>query len=269
MTKTTLLHQNKELFENLYRDLNRRRYVHPDPLEFLYRYDDPGDREIVAMVASSLAFGQVSQILKSVETVLEPLGPQPVKFLVDSTPHKLKQILQGFRYRFVTAQNTTALLIGIRRIVKKHGSLEACFLKGMQVGDENILSAVGAFLTALKIAADDNCGYLLPNPLAGSACKRMMLMLRWVARKDRVDPGGWDEISPTQLIVPLDTHMHKISLGLGLTKRKSPDMKTALEITGAFREISPKDPVRYDFALTRLGIRDEMNIDEFLGQFRP
>ncbi len=266
MTPTTLLEQNKDILDKLYRDLNRRRYVHPDPLEFLYHYEDPADREIVAVIASSLAFGQVMQILKSVDRVLEPLGPQPVKFLIDATPAKLAKAMEGFKYRFVTTDHAAALLTGIRRIVKKQGGLEACFRQGIKPGDETVLPAVGAFLISLKKAACGDCGYLLPKPQAGSACKRMMLMLRWLIRKDRVDPGGWDDIPSSKLIIPLDTHMHKISLGLGLTKRKSADMQTALEITAAFRTIAPTDPVRYDFCLTRLGIRNEMNIDGFLAQ---
>jgi uncharacterized protein (TIGR02757 family) len=76
-----------------------------------------------------------------------------------------------------------------------------------------------------------------------------------MVRKDSVDPGGWDRVSPAKLIVPLDTHMHRICLLLKLTGRKNADMRTAMEITSAFRKIDPEDPVRYDFALTRPGIR--------------
>jgi uncharacterized protein (TIGR02757 family) len=81
-------------------------------------------------------------------------------------------------------------------------------------------------------------------------------------RKDAVDPGGWEKISPALLIVPIDTHMHKISLKLKLTNRKQANMKTALEITSGFRKLSPEDPVKFDFCLTRFGIRDDMDIDE-------
>jgi uncharacterized protein (TIGR02757 family) len=92
----------------------------------------------------------------------------------------------------------------------------------------------------------------------------MNLMLRWLVRCDEVDPGVWSCVGPEKLIVPLDTHMYKIARAMGLTERKVPDIRTALEITAAFGRISPADPVRYDFALTRLGIRKEMNVIEFL-----
>jgi uncharacterized protein (TIGR02757 family) len=85
-----------------------------------------------------------------------------------------------------------------------------------------------------------------------------------MVREDEVDPGGWDTVPASKLIVPLDTHMHRICLSLKITGRKQADIRTASEITAAFRTISPEDPVRYDFALTRLGIRNEGNLNDFL-----
>ena len=68
---------------------------------------------------------------------------------------------------------------------------------------------------------------------------------------------------PSKLLVPLDTHMHRIAMTLGLTKRKQADLRTALEITEAFRKFSPSDPVRYDFVLTRFGIRKDLDQQRF------
>ena len=249
-----------EQLEQLYQRLNRRKYVHPDPLEFLYRYDAPADRELVALVASSLGFGRVWQILSSVQAVLNELGPSPVVTLEEITKRQLTRKFTGFKYRFVTGQNVAALLGGVKRLIGKHGSLEACFCTGISPDDETVLPAVKHFLAAMDKASGGSCGYLLPKPDSSSACKRLMLMLRWLVRKDRVDPGGWIGISPAMLIVPLDTHMQKVGQILNLTRRKSADMTTALEITDAFRKIVPADPVRYDFALTRLGIRDDMSM---------
>ena len=76
-----------------------------------------------------------------------------------------------------------------------------------------------------------------------------------MVRQDEVDPGGWDSVPPSKLIVPVDTHMHRIALQLGLTKRKQANLRTAHEITAAFKAIEPEDPVKFDFCLTRLGIR--------------
>ena len=94
----------------------------------------------------------------------------------------------------------------------------------------------------------------MPSHTGGSAFKRLNLFLRWMIRDDRVDPGGWKGITASKLIIPLDTHMHRISLHLGLTERKQADMKTAVEVTESFKNIEKKDPIRYDFSLTRIGI---------------
>ncbi len=254
--------ERTDMLEDLHRKLNRRRYVHPDPLEFLYDYDDGADRELVALLASSLAYGRVKQILKSVSTVLAKLGPHPASRLAEMTPRQIRGALAGFKHRFNTGEHVAALLIGAKRVIAQAGSLEACFDAGQSPADQTILPALEAFVGAIVEAGDGKCGHLLPNPAAGSACKRLNLMLRWLVRQDRVDPGGWSHVSAKKLIVPLDTHMHKIALAMGMTSRKSADLRTALEVTAAFREIQPADPVRYDFALTRLGIRDDMSLSQ-------
>ena len=97
----------------------------------------------------------------------------------------------------------------------------------------------------------------MPCPSGGSACKRLNLFMRWMVRCDEVDPGGWEEIPASSLVVPLDTHMYKICRALNLTGRRQADLRAAVEITKAFKKVAPDDPVRYDFALTRLGIREE------------
>ena len=105
---------------------------------------------------------------------------------------------------------------------------------------------------------------LLPDPDRGSACKRLHLFLKWMVRVDAVDPGGWTVLPPSALVVPVDTHMHRIGLALGLTERGQADIRTALEMTEAFSLVRPDDPVRYDFALTRFGIRPDLDMEALL-----
>lgn len=109
-------------------------------------------------------------------------------------------------------------------------------------------------------------GHLIAIPCRGSACKRLHLFLRWMIRKDRVDPGGWEDIHPAGLIVPLDVHMHRICVNLGMTERKQPNLKTALEVTAAFKTVAPNDPVRYDFVLSRFGIRKDLDPGQITGK---
>jgi uncharacterized protein (TIGR02757 family) len=258
----------REILEDLYRKLNRREFVHPDPLEFLYHYDDPGDREVVGLIASTLAYGRVKQILKSVSNALERMGQHPGRFVATSQSEVLRSVFDGFKHRFTTGEDLCRMLEGVRAAIDAHGSLGRFFSSLVHPNDENVLPALTSFVGFIESAPCDASGEEgacpLPGPEKGSACKRLHLFLRWMVRKDDVDPGGWDGVPASKLIVPLDTHMHRLSLELGLTNRKQANGRTALEITDAFRAFSPDDPVKYDFALTRLGIRDDMSADALL-----
>ncbi len=250
---------DKQKLETLYRKYNRREFVHPDPLEFLYAYPSLRDREIVAFVAASLAYGRVKQILKSVSQVLSIMGPSPYFYLKDASESKIHRDFNGFVHRFATGKHLSSLLIALQRIIRERGSLYDEFADAFEPEAETVLPALGRFCDRVYEVAVSNPGHLLPLPRRGSACKRLNLFLRWMVRKDAVDPGGWNDISAAKLIVPLDTHMHRMGRRLGFTSRNQANMRTALEITSGFRKITPNDPVRYDFALTRLGIRDDIS----------
>lgn len=254
----------KKQLEKIYSKYNLREFVHPDPLEFLYDYPDIKDREIVGLIASSLAYGRVAQILKSVSSVLEKMEKAPYDFVMSSKPDTIKKLFSGFKHRFTTGKNISSLLINIKKIIKEYGSLNECFISGFKSSDATVAFALNNFS-----AKFDGCESLIPNAHLQSACKRLNLYLRWMVRKDAVDPGGWNGIGTSKLIIPLDTHMFKIGHGLGFTKRKSADMRTAAEITSIFRDFKPQDPVKYDFALTRFGIREELDVGTFLKTAKP
>lgn len=256
---STALSHSKERFEALYSTYNRRCYVHPDPLEFLYDFRDPLDVEVVGVIASSLAYGNVKQILKSVSLVLTRMGPSPSAFLLCSPFNRMAETFSEFKHRFTAGEELARLLWNVRLAIEKHGSLQKCFLSGLRRGDQTVIPALSAFVENLF---PDGCDFLIPSPARGSACKRLNLFLRWMVRRDEVDPGGWDGTPPSKLVVPLDTHMHRIARTLGLTKRGQADLRTAIEITEAFKRLSPRDPVRYDFVLTRFGIRKDLDQTE-------
>lgn len=251
-------HSLKQRLEALYQFCNSRDWVHPDPLEFLYEYQTLEDREVAGLIASSLAYGRVTQILKSVAWVLRELGPAPSAFLRGAPDCLLRDVFSGFQHRFTDGDDLVRLLAGMRGLLDRYGSLGACFLKNGRPSDETTLPALTAFVHELAVPFGGRSNSLIPRPEKGSACKRLNLFLRWMVRQDRVDPGGWDRLSPSKLIIPLDTHMHRIANRLGFTQSRCPTMKTALEITRAFSGIDPSDPVRYDFALTRTGIRNDV-----------
>jgi uncharacterized protein (TIGR02757 family) len=258
----------KRRLEKLYSKYNKPEFVHPDPLEFLRKYDDVRDREIVALVASSLAYGRVAQILRSVSRVLRRLE-SPSEYIMAGTERSLRRDFKGFKHRFTTGDDVALMLLGARRLTERHGSLEGAFRSGLQEDDETVLPALRSFTSQLNSCVGLRRSSLVPMASSGSACKRINLFLRWMVRRDNVDPGGWNGVPASKLIVPLDVHMHRLSLGMGLTRRRQANMLAALDATAAFRAITPDDPVRYDFSLTRLGIREELEIGELLGLGRP
>ncbi len=253
--------RSKERLEALYCEYNRRCYVHPDPLEFLYAFHDPLDIEVVGFIASSLAYGNVTQILRSVSLVLTKMGPCPSAFVLNSPFKRVANTFSDFKHRFTTGQDLARLLWAVRRVIERHGSLQKCFMSRLRRDDHTVIPALSAFVENIF---PDGCDFLIPTPGKGSACKRLNLFLRWMVRRDDVDPGGWDGVLPSKLVVPLDTHMHRIAMALGLTKRKQADLRMAIEITEAFRKLSPNDPVRYDFVLTRFGIRKDLDSEALL-----
>jgi uncharacterized protein (TIGR02757 family) len=212
------------------------------------------------LIAASLAYGRVEQILKSVSIVLGRLGYSPHQYILSATPKALIGDFSGFTHRFANGSHVAALLMGIKQVLKAHGSLYTCFLKGIRETDDTVFPGLVDFVRNLTVNCKQQMGHLVPDPQKGSACKRLNLYLRWMVRSDSVDLGEWEDIPVSKLIIPLDTHMHRIGWLLGFTERKQADLRTAMDITKGFRNICPEDPVRYDFALTRLGIRKDVDL---------
>ena len=237
--------------ESIYHTFHRPCYLSSDPLCTVYFFDDPGDREITALFAAGLAYGRVPSILRSIKDLLERMERAPMQFVEEATVPEVRRALHGFQHRWTTADEVVETVLGVRQLRSRYGSLEAAFLKGMGDADPTILPALSRWVRAIKQGKKNS---LFADPVDGSACKRMCLFLRWMVRSDPIDPGCWSQVSPSKLIIPLDTHMHEVALRLGLTRRKQANLRTAEEITTGFRNICPADPTRYDFALTRPGI---------------
>lgn len=246
--------------ERLYRRYNRRRFISPDPLEWVYRYSDARDREVAGLLAALLAYGGVRQIVASAGDALARMGPSPRAFLEGSRIGDIQAAFKGFRHRWTTGADIAGLLTGMKEAIRCRGSLEESFLAGLRPEQETVIPALTAWVSLLRRGGGRTRRDLLSCPRKGSACKRLNLFLRWMVRKDDVDPGLWPGVPASKLVIPLDLHMHRIGLAWRLTKRKSADMKAALEMTAAFRLISPDDPVRYDFALTRASMRGEIEV---------
>lgn len=239
--------------EELHARFHHPQFITTDPLQVLYRYDDAAEREIVGLIAASLAYGNVKAIMRGIDAALGRMQPSPRQYLIDTTPSGVRRDFADFRYRVTSGGEMASLLCGVRSVLLDHGSLEASFADH-DSEDDTILPALGGFVGAICDGAGCDLPHLLPNPDRGSACKRLMLYLRWMVRCDAIDPGGWTRIAPRKLIIPLDTHMHAMAIRLRLTRRRNASLRTAVEITEGFRAMCPTDPLRYDFSLTRPGI---------------
>jgi uncharacterized protein (TIGR02757 family) len=142
----------------------------------------------------------------------------------------------------------------------------------MKPDEPNTINALSRFIDKLMTlhskstngAASKGLKYLLSDPANGSPCKRLNLFLRWMARNDDVDAGIWKSVDKAKLIIPVDTHMARLCKILGLYQRKTVTLAAAVEITDSFAAIAPDDPVKYDFALSRIGIVEDCN-----GRYRP
>ena len=247
----------KEILDTVYTAYHKPEYIYPDPLAPVRTYKNVRDREVAALIASSLAVGRVDLILKAIDQVLSPLGPDPAEKISSLSLEELQNLYKGFVYRFFKCREISSFLYAIGEALRQYGSLEALFLEGYIPG--HMLDGISSFLSFIQEHSDSCCGILITPPENGSACKRFNLFLRWMVRQDCVDPGGWNRVPKSDLLVPVDTHMHNIASRLGFTCRRASDLKTSLEITEAFAQYDSADPVRFDFSLTRLGIHPDLD----------
>ena len=246
--------------------------VATDPVEFVRKAHDPLEQELVALVAASLAFGNVTTLRAKIAEALARLGPSLVSVADD--PQEVGRRLRAWKHRVWIGDDLARLLVGARAVQRAHGTLGDRFAEDLAAHGE-LRDALAAFVEAVReghlaVVARKSARHLLPDPRGQSGCKRLMLFLRWMVRgPDAVDLGLWrDKVPAARLLVPVDVHLHTLGKNLGLTRRATPSWRAAEDITAALRAFDPNDPVRYDFALCHMGMaqrcpsrRDEVRCD--------
>lgn len=226
-----------------------------DPLAIPLRYPDPRDRELAAFAAAHLAYGKVAPMLRAIEGVLAPLGPRPALALQDLGPRELTGALGPWCWRFHTASDLAHWLRAWADLDRESGGrgLEPHLLPREDASADARLSALVQRLRR-ELPATRGLRFNLPDPAEGAACKRWRMFLRWMVRDGWPDLGLWRQYPRQALVVPLDTHVARISAFIGLGRRRTPDGLLALEITRSLAKACPEDPLKYDFALAHLGI---------------
>lgn len=236
---------------------------HRDPVDLVYRYDRPEDREITAFLVSLLSYGNVTTILKSATRLLGFLGEKPAETLRrhDDFPE-----LSAFRHRFTTGDDLRVVLAVLSATLRDHGSIEKFFLAAGRKGvapQARLERFVDAFrdtplpapLGRHRAARTRSMKYLLPSPREGSACKRLNMFLRWVVRpSDGIDLGLWKSVDPAELFLPVDTHLLQVLRRLRWTRSKTANWRVCLAATERLRRIDPRDPIRFDFSLCHLSM---------------
>jgi uncharacterized protein (TIGR02757 family) len=234
-----------------------------DPVDVVHRYPAPLDQELVALVASSIAFGNVKTIRAKLDDALARLGPRPSLVADDELDTFAR--LHGWVHRVFRGEDIARLLIGARRVQRRHGSLGAAFAS-QRATTATLRDALAAWCDAIRDAGGlsreaqrtkrRGPGHLLPDPRGASGSKRLLLFLRWMVRPaDGVDLGLWSaEVDASVLLCPVDTHIHKLARNLGLTARKDLSWTTTEEITRGLARFDGQDPVKYDFSLCHMGM---------------
>jgi uncharacterized protein (TIGR02757 family) len=253
--KTTEL---KSSLDQLLATSDKAKHVAHDPVEFVRKFKgNPHDVEVVGLISSALAFGKVDSIRKKIKEALLVLGESPSQTISTLSREELRSKLKNFQHRWTTGDDLADLLTAAATLREEHGSLGKLVAKKF-TESKNFREALYELSSNLRKIArpkmTQTFANLIPDVMAGSACKRLLLYARWMIRKeDGVDLGVWS-LPPSVLLMPVDTHVARISNYIGLTKREEASWKTSEEITATLRKLDPEDPVKYDFALCHLGI---------------
>jgi uncharacterized protein (TIGR02757 family) len=217
----------------------------PDPMIVAREYND----EVIALICALFAYGNAKQIVKFLSSLDFDLLKESDK--------EIKKALKNHYYRFQNSEDMTQFFITLKRL-KQESSIEELFLEGYQK-ENSVLDGLKTLITKLwSLNSYNSQGYkfLLGSPpcaKSSSTYKRWNMYLRWMVRDDEIDLGLWSSVDKCDLLIPLDTHTFKVSQKLGLLKRKTYDLKAVIELTEKLKTFDKNDPIKYDFALYRIG----------------
>lgn len=228
-------------------------YDKPDPLLVAKRYDD----EFIILLCALFAYGNAKQIVKLLDSFDFSL--------LNESEEKIEKELENYYYRFQNQEDVKMVFKTFRRL-KQENSLQDIFYETYKK-ENNVLEGIDSVINkihSLSSYSSQGFKFLISSPfkrdkqgcikeVGNAPYKRWNMYLRWMVRQDNLDLGLWEKIDKKDLILPLDTHTFKVSQKLGLLNRTTYDLKSALEITNKLKQFEPNDPIKYDFAIYRLG----------------
>lgn len=257
---------SKEVLDRAYQLFHKEFYRDHDPVGLVHRYRDPRDQEVVGLVTALLSYGNVKSIRASAEKILVALGPAPAEKIHS---HHWPTQLNEFYHRFNRGSDLQVLFYWMGKVLQNYGSLEAGF-RAASPETAPMRERISAFvrllsqmplpdaLAEVRQGRARNLKYLFSDPENGAACKRLNMYLRWMIRPaDGIDLGTWQGVSPSQLVLPVDTHVLKTLRKLSWTRSKTANWKVAELATEKLRHYCPEDPIRYDFSLCHLSMHGQ------------
>ena len=235
--------------DKLQQEYETKDFITDDPIRFCHKFKTKKDIEIAGFISSLVAYGRRDVFTKKLDELFQIAEEEPYNFITNFEP----QILGDFNYRFGKT-NDFALIFNILKDLYNTGSsLEELFKYGWE-NHENLFVPVSDYFYTNTKEITQGFSFMIPDANKGSAMKRMCMYLRWMVRKSCVDLGTWNFMPTSDLLIPLDTHVARISRELGLLTRKQNDFKAVKELTDNLKHYCPEDPTKYDFALFGYGI---------------
>ncbi len=247
----------KEYLDILVEQYETKDFIKDDPVKFPHRFTKKEDIEIAAFLASVFAYGKREVFISKLEILFNKMDDKPYEFVVSFNEEN--HILDDFDYRFSVGVDIVQIILILKTLYSSGESLESLFKYGwINNGDiKGMLTVVvDYFYSRVTLPITKGFYHLLPDPRKGSACKRLNMFLRWMVRGGSVDLGLWKFMPKSEIFIPLDVHVAKISRELGLLTRTQNDYKAVVEIMENLKNFDSEDPVKYDFAMFGYGVNN-------------
>lgn len=245
----------KEEIDKLVQTYETKEFFYDDPVGVPNRFSDKKDIEIAGFISSLVAYGRREVFLKKLAILFEIAQNEPLNFILNFEP----EILGDFNYRFGKPDDFAQIFNILRDLYEKEGGLEELFKYGYenQINDNMFIPVTDYFYSKARDNSAQGFRFMLPDARKGSAMKRMCMYLRWMVRKGPVDFGLWNFMPASDLYIPLDTHVARISREMGLLTRNANDFKSVVELTENLKKFDANDPAKYDFALFGYGVNNK------------
>jgi uncharacterized protein (TIGR02757 family) len=261
----------RDFLEKKVLQYNHPSFIRTDPVSVPHRFAKKQDIEIAALFTAIFSWGNRTTIMQKSNELMKIMDDAPFDFIKNHHPGDLKKLME-FKHRTFNATDLLYFIQFLRYHFQLSDSLESAFLPDILSPAEKKIHLLPSYKSQENEVVKNALSFFytrffslrnvpprtqkhIATPVKNSACKRLNMFLRWMVRRDKqgVDFGIWDNISPADLICPLDLHVARVARRFGLISRKQTDWNTAMELTLSLREMDPRDPVKFDFALFSLG----------------